>query len=416
MNARFSARLSKSPFRHAAFARLFAALLISQIGDQFTFFALIWFVLKLTGSEWLVGAAVLSYSLPRAISAPLWGNLLDRFPPQWIMAIDNAMRAIIIALIPVCYWLNVGGVPIVLGLALLAGLFSPATEIGVRMLTQRLVPDDDLARANGLVGTTLQLSILFGPALAGWTISRWGAPVAMMIDALTFLPMVAVMPTLLPVTTPPRLSPAEKARFSDGFRQLLRLKPVRVLTALLFVLALSYYPLEPSLPLYVERVIQADADAFGTMWSAFGIGAAASYLLVGPLSRIRYAGIVSAGCAISWGVAILPMALFPSLPLAVVCFTFGGLSWGPYGPLESTLLLRIIPREQQGAVFGARSALINLTGPLGVALGSLLMQIMSPDRVIALSSIAVLLAGLLAVLSKDLRAVRNAPIEMPRGQ
>lgn len=87
----------------------------------------------------------------------------------------------------------------------------------------------------------------------------------------------------------------------------------------------------------------------------------------------------------------------------------------PYGPIESTLLLRMIPREHQGAVFGARSALINLTGPLGVALGSVLMQIMSPGRVIALSAIAVLFAGLLPVLSKDLRALRNAPIRCRAG-
>jgi MFS family permease len=411
MSAWLRSRLAGSPLHNPPFARLMGALLISQVGDQFTLIALIWFVLKLTGSEWLVGAAVLSYSLPRAISAPLWGNLMDRVPPQWVMLIDNAARAAIIALIPVCYWLDIGGIALVLGLALLAGLFSPATEIGARLLTQRMVSDRDLARANGMLATTLQLSILFGPALAGWMIARWGAPTAMLIDAASFLPLVAVLPTLKIDAHPAAASHSERARFIDGFRQVLRLKPVRVLTALLFTLALSYYPLEPALPLYVERVIHADAAAFGTIWSAFGIGAAVSYLLVDPLSRVKHAGVVAAGCAICWGIAILPMALFPSLPLALVSFVLGGLSWGPYGPLESTLLLRIIPKEQQGAVFGARSALINLTGPLGVLLGSALMQWVSPAAVIAISSLAVLVAGVGALLSADLRALRSDPVK-----
>jgi MFS family permease len=414
MSAWLRSRLAGSPLRNPQFARLMGALLVSQIGDQFTLIALIWFVLKLTGSEWLVGAAVLSYSLPRAISAPLWGNLMDRVPPQQVMLIDNAARAVIIALIPICYWLDIGGIEAVLGLALLAGLFSPATEIGARLLTQRMVPDQDLARANGMVATTLQLSILFGPALAGWTIARWNAPIAMLIDAASFLPLVAVLPTLkiAPAASAGNAEQAgqkERPRFTDGFKQVLRIKPVRVFTALLFTLALSYYPLEPALPLYVERVIRADADAFGTIWSAFGIGAALSYLLVAPLSHVKRAGVVAAGCAICWGIAILPMALYPSLPLALACFALGGLSWGPYGPLETTLLLRIIPKEQQGAVFGARSALINLTGPLGVMIGSALMQLVSPATVIAISSVAVLVAGAGALLSSDVRALRSGP-------
>jgi MFS family permease len=99
----FSHGLRASPLRRGPFARLFFGLLVSYIGDQFTTIALLWFVLKLTGSSWSVGATLLAFWLPRALAAPVWGNILDRFAPQRVMWFDNLARTIVITLIPISY-------------------------------------------------------------------------------------------------------------------------------------------------------------------------------------------------------------------------------------------------------------------------------------------------------------------------
>ncbi len=188
--------LKSSPLRRPVFLRLWIGLLISQIGDQFTLIALLWFVLKLTGSQWAVGFTILAFALPRAIASPIWGRLLDNHPPQTIMIIDNLARAVVIAAIPLAYWLGWASTPVIIGLSFLAGLFAPATEIGVRVLAPRLVPDSELDQANGQIFATVQLSILIGPALAGAITATWGAPVALLFDAATFLVMSALLVTL----------------------------------------------------------------------------------------------------------------------------------------------------------------------------------------------------------------------------
>ncbi len=399
--------LRSSPLRRPDFLRLWIGLLISYIGDQFTIIALLWFVLKLTGSGLAISTVLLAFALPRAAVSPLWGAWLDRFPPQRVMALDNLARAAAIAGIPLIYWLGDIQLWHIVVLAVLSGLFAPATEIGVRVLTPRIVPDSELDQANALVFSSQQWSVLIGPALAGLITATLGAPVALVIDAASFLVMAALL-ARIPALPQPKHDGAHRFSFMRGFKTLWDIKPARVLTALLFMLALSYFPLEPALPLFTERILRADADAYGLIWTGFGIGAALSFALIGPLTRIRHAGVIAALIAIAWGLSIFPVLFVRDLRVLMLCFGLGGLAWGPYIPMESSIIQRLIPSEQLGEVFGARSAIINLTNPLGVLLGGALLGVVSPEIVIAGSALACVIAGLLALLSRDLRQVVRA--------
>jgi predicted MFS family arabinose efflux permease len=269
-----------------------------------------------------------------------------------------------------------------------------------------VVPDDELDSANALVFSTLQWATLIGPGLAGLVTSRFGAPVALLIDALSFGAMALLIATTNTYPNPRRAGDA-RVPYLRGFQTLWAQKPVRYLTMLLFVLALSYFPLEPALPLFTERTLRADADAYGLIWVGFGIGAALSFALINPLSKLKYSGVIAALIAIAWGISIFPVLVVRDLPVIMALFAFGGLAWGPYIPLESSILQRLIPADQMGEVFGARSAIINLTNPLGVLLGGALLGVLPPEVVIAGSAAGCILAGLFALLSGDLRAVRR---------
>src|SRR5690349_14744995 len=128
-----------SPLEHPAFRRLWLGLTVSRMGDTLTGVALIWFVLQLTGSGLAIGLLGLSLSLPAMFSGPLIGKLLDHFQPRLIMRLDTFLRAAIIAAIPVLYWSGALHLWMVYVLAACAGMLAPATEIGARVVTPRLV-------------------------------------------------------------------------------------------------------------------------------------------------------------------------------------------------------------------------------------------------------------------------------------
>ena len=87
------------------------------------------------------------------------------------------------------------------------------------------------------------------------------------------------------------------------------------------------------------------------------------------LSRRLRLGVALPLIALLWGVSLLPMVFTNQLWLACGSLLLGGFMWGPYTPMETTLLQRNVPREHLGRVFGARSTLIAGGSPLGLAIG-----------------------------------------------
>src|SRR5262245_46586697 len=151
---------SDTPLRHPAFQRLWLGLSVSNLGDQFTIIALLWFVLQLTGSGAAVGLIILCFELPGVATGAIVGRLLDRYQPRLVMAIDNFARAALIAAIPTLYALGSLQLWHVVVLASLAGTLSPATTAGIRAFVPHLVADAALDRANRLIGISQQFAYL----------------------------------------------------------------------------------------------------------------------------------------------------------------------------------------------------------------------------------------------------------------
>src|SRR5947209_7472677 len=186
----------RSPLYRPAFLRLWLGLMFSRVGDQLTAVALIWFVLQLTGSGIAIGLVVLCFQLPAVVASPLMGMLLDRFQPRIVMAMDNFGRACIIAAIPLLYLTGTLQLWMVYALALCTGVLSPATSVGLNIIVPKIVPDAELERANSLSAISWDFSTLVGPAIAGVLIIFMGAPLVLIIDALSFLSMGLIVLTL----------------------------------------------------------------------------------------------------------------------------------------------------------------------------------------------------------------------------
>jgi hypothetical protein len=99
------------------------------------------------------------------------------------------------------------------------------------------------------------------------------------------------------------------------------------------------------------------------------------------------------------------MVFINELWLACSLLFVGGLMWGPYTPMETTLLQRNIPKAQRGRVFGARSTLLIGGSPLGLATGGILLAFVPSTTVIALSAFACLLVGIIGLMSSTLRGL-----------
>jgi len=270
------------------------------------------------------------------------------------------------------------------------------------------VEDKDLDAANMLWSFSLNLSLVVGPAVAGILVASFGGPSVLFIDAASFAVMALVAITIPNVE---RSKSSLQAPLSErlGLRQLWDLKVVRYTTLLSLVFFFSYGPLEAAMPVYSDAIIQTDARGYGLLWSALAVGALIGTLSSTTLSRRLRLGVALPLIAFLWGASLLPMAFTNHLWLACGLLLLGGLMWGPYTPMETTLLQRNVPKEQLGRAFGARSTLLTGGSPLGLAVGGILLAFVPATSVIAFSALACILVGIVALLSPSFRSMSLPP-------
>lgn len=261
----------------------------------------------------------------------------------------------------------------------LAGALQPATLVGGRVLLPELVADHDLDAANMLVSLGVSLSVVVGPAVAGLLLATVGGTVVLVLDALTFAGMATVswtLPRVVRAPTPraPERPPSFAERF--GWRQVWSTPIVRVTTLLSLVFFFSYGPLEAAMPVFSARVLGTDAGGFGLLWTALGVGMLAGTVLSVAVGRRVRVGVALAGIAVLWGACLLPLLVVRQVGWAACFLALGGLVWGPYVPLETTLLQGNVPRSELGRVFGARTTLLTSGAPLGIAVGGAMLTVL----------------------------------------
>jgi MFS family permease len=401
-------------YLYPAFGRLWVGRLVSLFGDAFTLIALPWFVLQGTDSGTVTAGILLSLQLPAVLTSMVIGSLIDRFQPRTIITLDNGLRTLIMGLIPILYWFGLLELWLLFLLTVLTGMLAPATEVGSRSILPELVDDKDLDAANMLWSFSLNLSLIIGPAVAGVLVASFGGPSVLLIDAGTFAVM-AILAATLPTLKRSHAGIGVPISEHLGLRQLWDMKVVRYTTLLSLVFFFSYGPLEAALPLYSNAVLQTDAQGYGLLWSALAVGALIGTLSSARLSQRLHLGVALPLIALLWGASLLPMSFINELWLACSVLFLGGLMWGPYTPMETTLLQRNIPKSQRGRVFGARSTLLIGGSPLGLATGGVLLAFVPSISVIALSAVACILVGLIGLASPIFRGFSLSSAETESG-
>lgn len=170
---------------NARYRRLWAASVISLLGEWFNTIALFLLILEYSGSEFLLGILFSVRMFLFAISQPINGLLADRLNRKSLMFWSNNMQ-IVLALTflfvdgPEDMWwlITVSGI-----MMLLHGVYVTAERAAV----PNIVDDEDLITANAIGSASWSTALCLGAMLGGIVVSKWGTDAAFIIDSFTFL-------------------------------------------------------------------------------------------------------------------------------------------------------------------------------------------------------------------------------------
>jgi MFS family permease len=192
--------------------------LMSRAGDEMAGPALLLLGFAVTGKPAVGSALLAGLTIGAAVGGPLFGALLDRSPrPDRILAVTLASYTV--GVIAVAAAVGRLPVPLVVLIALAAGLFTAAVAGGWTSQLPRIVTGPALDRGFALDATTYSAASLVGPALAALVAVGFGARTAVVIAA-ALVALAVPSACSLSRYPPPRVSgprPAPYRQMAAGF-------------------------------------------------------------------------------------------------------------------------------------------------------------------------------------------------------
>lgn len=343
------------------YRRYWLSLMISNLGNWMQSAALSWLVLELSDSAEALGAMVALRFLPSLLFSLPAGALADAVARRKIVLCTQSLMLFLAVLLAAGVSSGQIQYSHVLLLAFAQGTLIALDLPARQVLVVELVSRAHYPQAMSLNSFSFNLARLVGPALAGVCIALFGMQWAFWLNAATFAPLI------LSVFAMHHLKPRPDANPSRGFQAGLRYAWRTPLARHIFLLLgwVSVFGVNFStlIPAYAKLQLGLEAQGYGFLMSALGLGA-----LLGSLWQIWSAGArPQRMLRAAVGLGVLHIALALSLPLWAIM----GL-WALCGFCMVTLLINtntslqtLVPDALRGRVMAVYSMILLGTAPLG---------------------------------------------------
>ena len=370
------------------FARLWAAQLVSLLGDWFNTIVVSALIVVYTEGTGYQGIAVSGFLIARMIPPlllrPVSGVLADRFDRKRLLILSDLLRAL--AVLGLLF--TTSGpqyLPLIYVFTVIQFLISSIFEPARNAIMPSVLYRHELVIGNTLSSITWSAMLAIGAIFGGIVAELFGIRAALLIDALTFVLSAAIVMTLK-VPEAPRSEIGQVIRektalaertFADGLR-FLRKQPDTA-AAIFVKAAISLTSTDTLLIIYGTQVFVLGDEGITSMailWAAFGFGA-----VLGPIITNRFSDnsvrmlrrLIVVGFAmvalgwLLWGMA--PSLEF--LALAVVVRSMGGsVNW----TYSSVILQKIVPDEYLGRMFSLDFAGFELVQSVSIVVIGLLVD------------------------------------------
>ncbi len=153
--------------------------------------ALIWVVYSGTNSAWWVSGAMLAiFGISTAVS-PWTGQAGDKHDRRKVVMISAAVAGL--AFLACAALVGVGPVGLVIGMMVAAAATQGALGAAVQGAVPNLVSEDDLGKANSLVGAFKSAGFMLGPGIGGMLLAVISASGVFVVSAAIMLAAAALM-------------------------------------------------------------------------------------------------------------------------------------------------------------------------------------------------------------------------------
>ncbi|MGH2876102.1 MAG: MFS transporter [Solirubrobacteraceae bacterium] len=322
-------------------------------------------VLARTGSAPLAGLTAAAAVLPGALTGPMLGAWVDVAHRRRALIVFDQLLSVI-ALVGIVALAGHAPDWTLPAVAVLYGITRPLSSGSFFSAVAELAGPELLDHASQVEATSLNLSVIVGPALAGVLVGAIGAgPTVHLQAALTALAavLIAVNPAFEAhgEERPPSILHAVR----HGLRALRRQRELLATLATSCLAAFGWGLMLVAFPLYAVRVLGGPASASGYLWAAVAAGSIVGTFALRGEPSLRRVGL-------SYGLLGLSALLWTrahTLGLAMALIGLTGFLEGPAYSGSIALRQRHAPPAVRGQVMTTVSSATGVALAAGAALG-----------------------------------------------
>lgn len=310
-----------------------------------------WMAFELTGTNTGLGGVMFTFGVASIFAIPAGGVLADRFDKRRIMLAAGSLQTLTPLMLGAVVAAGVGAYWMLIGASLIQGVvisvLAPARLAFMAEVVDRRVVTNAIFLSTG----TVQLTRVFGPALAGWMIGAalFGLAGAFFASAaLGALSLVSLVG--LPAGAA-RSEPSGRSSWgdmADGLR-FVRSQPAIVhLLCFSFTVVLVGFPQLTFLPA-VADLYGAGPAGFGFLNTAAAAGAVAVSVAFANAAGDRLWSY-QARSALAFGISLVLFSLMPGFGWVLAASVLVGGSSSAFQALSNSLVLTTAPIEYHGRV------------------------------------------------------------------
>lgn len=397
--------------------KLWTGQTISELGSRITREGLpLAAVLTLGATPIQMGWLAAIGSLPVLLVGLFAGVWVDRLHRRPILILADLGRFLLLLTIPLAAILGALNMVQLYVVIALAGILSVLFDVAYAAYLPSLVGREYIVEGNQKLALSSSTAEVLGPGLAGFLVQLVTAPLAILLDALSFL-VSAISVGFIRKTEPPAPPPHARQpigrEIMEGLRVGLGHPVLRALVGTESTSAFFGNFFGTLYSLYAIRELGLGAAALGVTITFGGMGDLAGAFLASRLPRRLRLGNILIGSLVFKSAAsmLIPIAGGPpwmAMVMLMMAQLFGDGARTVYDIHAVSLRQTITPDRLLGRVNASLQFITAGIGPMGALLGGLLAETLGIRPTLAIA----VLGGLFAVAWLVLSPIRKM-VEMP---
>lgn len=255
-----------------------------------------------------------------------------------------------------------------------------------------------------VLGTVMwQFSRLVTPIIGGLIITYGGTESVFFVGVAGWVSMLLVMMSLRVSSPPVTKTRNVVGDIVEGIRFILSRRDFVLLIGLTYAthfFGMQYLQL---MPFFAKR-FGREADGFGIMLSALGLGALTGTIIIGRVRSSPRIGFIMLAGSLTFTLAVMAFAFSPSFYIAIGFLFIGGMANTIYFVVAMTVLQLRVPEGIRGRVMGIYTITFSFI-PLGGVMGGIVASIYD-ERIAAVIG-AVILASIFTFVGITQPIIRN---------